>query len=69
MRLAFAIFALALTGCTNSAPQASRAPVDYTIGTAQCSKFKWGTSDMARCLDHAAESQSATVAGGEGGNG
>lgn len=62
MRLALAILTLALTGC-NSTPPSSHAGRDYTVGIAQCSKFKWGTAEMAQCLDHAAESQSATVGG------
>jgi len=60
MRLALAILTLALTGCS-SAPQANHPVRDYTVGTAQCSKFGWGTSQMAECLDRAAESQSATA--------
>jgi hypothetical protein len=59
MRLALAILTLALTGC-NSTPEAHRPTGDLTVGIAQCSKYKWGTSDMALCLDRAAESQSAT---------
>ncbi|MDX3806823.1 hypothetical protein ACXIUS_06525 [Bosea thiooxidans] len=66
MRLALAILTLALTGCSSSTPQSSLPPRDYTIGTAQCSKYKWGTSDMASCLDRAAASQSATVTGQQG---
>ena len=68
MRLAFAILTLALTGCS-SAPEATHPARDYTVGTNQCSKYSWGTSQMAQCLDHAAESQSATAAGAEGGQG
>lgn len=68
MRLALAILTLALTGC-NSMPEATHPVRDYTVGTAQCSKFKFGTSEMAQCLDRAAESQSATVAGAPGTNG
>lgn len=68
MRLALAILTLALTGC-NSAPEATHRARDYTIGTAQCSKFKFGTSEMAQCLDRAAENQSATVAAGPGTSG
>ncbi|MGO4175591.1 hypothetical protein [Bosea sp. TAF32] len=68
MRLALAILTLALTGC-NSTPEATHPTRDYTVGTAQCSKFKFGTSEMAQCLDRAAESQAATVAGGSGTNG
>ncbi|WP_038362950.1 hypothetical protein [Bosea sp. UNC402CLCol] len=59
MRLALAIITLALTGC-NSTPQSDHPARDLTVGTAQCSKFKWGTSEMAQCLDNAARSQSAT---------
>jgi hypothetical protein len=60
MRLALAIITLALTGC-NSTPQSQHPVRDYTVGTAECSKFGWGTAQMAACLDHAAERQSATV--------
>lgn len=60
MRLALAIITLALTGC-NSAPQSNHPVRDYTVGTAQCSKFGWRTAQMAECLDRAAERQSATV--------
>lgn len=68
MRLALAILTLALTGCSGSTPQ-SRHPVrDYTVGTAQCSKFGWGTSQMAECLDRAAESQSATASDAKAGD-
>lgn len=67
MRLALAILTLALTGC-NSTPPSSHAGRDYTVGIAQCSKFGWGTSQMAECLDRAAESQSATATGEASGN-
>ena len=60
MRLALAIITLALTGC-NGTPETHHPARDYTVGTAQCSKFGWGTSQMAECLDRAAERQSATV--------
>ena len=60
MRLALAIITLALTGC-NGAPETRHPARDYTVGTAECSKFGWGTSQMAECLDRAAEQQSATV--------
>ncbi|WP_377841025.1 hypothetical protein [Bosea sp. UC22_33] len=60
MRLALAIITLALTGC-NGTPESSHPARDYTVGTAQCSKFGWGTGQMAECLDRAAERQSATV--------
>jgi len=60
MRLALAIITLALTGC-NGTPESNHPTRDYTVGTAQCSKFGWGTSQMAECLDRAAERQSATV--------
>jgi hypothetical protein len=63
MRLALAILTLALTGCSGSTSQSSHPARDYTVGTAQCSKFSWGTSQMAECLDRAAESQSATASG------
>lgn len=68
MRLALAILTLALTGC-NSTPEAVHPARDYTVGTAQCSKFKFGTSEMAQCLDRAAESQSATINGAIGTSG
>lgn len=54
------VLALALIGCS-SAPQSNQAGPNLTVGTAQCSKFSWGTSQMAECLDRAAESQSATA--------
>ena len=60
MRLALAIITLALTGC-NGTPESSHPARDYTVGTTQCSKFGWGTAQMAECLDRAAERQSATV--------
>ncbi len=60
MRLALAIITLALTGC-NSTPQSQHPARDYTVGTAECSKFGWGTAKMAECLDRSAERQSATV--------
>ena len=68
MRLALAILTMALTGC-NSTPEATHPARDYTVGTAQCSKFKFGTSEMAQCLDCAAESQSATAASALGARG
>ena len=68
MRLALAILTLALTGC-NGMHEATHPRRDYTVGTSQCSKFKFGTSEMAQCLDRAAESQSATIAGASGTNG
>lgn len=68
MRLALAILTLALTGC-NSTPEATHPRRDYTVGIAQCSKFKFGTSEMAQCLDRAAESQSATMSSASGTNG
>lgn len=68
MRLALAILTLALTGCSGGGPQASHPARDYTVGTAQCSKFSWGTSQMAECLDRAAESQSATAVDAKSGN-
>lgn len=69
MRLAIAILTLALTGCSSSTPEATHPARDYTVGTAQCSKFKFGTSEMAQCLDRAAASQAATVYGGAGTSG
>jgi len=69
MRLALAIIALVSTGCSG-APQPQGVARNLTLGTAQCSQHKWGTSQMAECLDRAAESQSATVSGaGADGNG
>ena len=68
MRLALAILTLALTGCSAGAPQSSHAGRDYTVGTAQCSKFGWGTSQMAECLDRAAQSQSATATDAKNGS-
>jgi hypothetical protein len=62
MRLTIAIIALALCGCSG-ADQPTGVARNLTVGTAQCSKFSWGTSQMAECLDRAAASQSATVAG------
>jgi hypothetical protein len=52
--------ALALLGCS-STPQSNHVGGDLTVGTAHCSKFSWGTSQMAECLDRAAESQAATM--------
>ena len=66
MRVALAIITLALTGC-NGAPETRHPARDYTVGTAECSKFGWGTSQMAECLDRAAERQSATVSQGRTG--
>ena len=67
MRLTLAIIALALSGCSG-ADQPSGVARNLTVGTAQCSKFSWGTSQMAECLDRAAASQSATVADTKGGD-
>ena len=61
MRIALAIIAIALAGCSGSESSHGVAR-NLTVGTEQCSKFKWGTSEMAACLDRAAERQSATVA-------
>lgn len=52
--------ALALIGCS-SAPQPNQAGRNLTVGIKHCSKFSWGTSQMAECLDRAAETQSATA--------
>ncbi|MCP4564826.1 MAG: hypothetical protein GY873_36930 [Bosea sp.] len=61
MRLALAAIAIALAGCSGG--DSSRGVArNLTIGTEQCSKFKWGTPEMAACLDRAAEQQSATIA-------
>jgi len=65
MRSAIVIIALALSGCTGT-DQPNGAARNLTMGTAQCSKFSWGTSQMAECLDQAATRQSATVAGRDG---
>lgn len=67
MRFTFVIIALALSGCSG-ADQPNGAARNLTVGTAQCSKFSWGTSQMAECLDRAAASQSATVAGARDGD-
>jgi hypothetical protein len=62
MRIAFAAIAIVLAGCSGG--DSSRGVArNLTIGTEQCSKFKWGTAEMAACLDRAAVQQSATVAG------
>jgi hypothetical protein len=66
MRSALAIIALVLTGCSG-AQQPQGVARNLTIGTEQCSKHKWGTSQMAECLDRAAASQSATVSDARGG--
>ncbi|HEV7325924.1 MAG TPA: hypothetical protein VGN91_12700 [Bosea sp. (in: a-proteobacteria)] len=61
MRIALAAIAIALAGCSGG--ESSRGVArNLTVGTEQCSKFKWGTPEMAACLDRAAERQSATVA-------
>lgn len=59
--------ALLLLGCS-SAPQSHHAGADLTVGIAHCSKFKWGTSQMAECLDRAAESQAATASAPQAGS-
>lgn len=61
MRLALAAITIALAGCSSS-DNPHNVARNLTIGTEQCSKFKWGTPEMAACLDRAAEQQSATVA-------
>lgn len=61
MRIVLAVIAIALAGCGGS-NQPSGVARNLTVGTEQCSKFKWGTAEMAACLDRAAEQQSATVA-------
>ncbi len=61
MRIVLAVIAIALAGCSGS-NEPSGVARNLTIGTEQCSKFKWGTSEMAECLDRAAERQSATIA-------
>ena len=66
MRSALAIIALVLTGCSGG-QQPQGVARNLTIGTEQCSKHKWGTSQMAECLDRAAASQSATVSDARGG--
>lgn len=61
MRAVLAAIAIGLAGC--SAGESSHGLArNLTVGTEQCSKFKWGTAEMAACLDRAAERQSATVA-------
>lgn len=67
MRLTIVIIALALSGCSGT-DQPSGATRNLTVGTAQCSKFSWGTSQMAECLNRAATSQSATVSGARDGD-
>lgn len=67
MRLTLAIITLALSGCSGS-DQPTGVARNLTVGTAQCSKFSWGTSQMAECLDQAAARQSATVAGTKDGD-
>lgn len=61
MRIALAAIAVALAGCSGADNSHSVAR-NLTVGTEQCSKFKWGTPEMAACLDRAAERQSVTVA-------
>lgn len=69
MRWISVALALALMGCSNASQQ-NHVARDLTVGTGQCSKFQWGTAQMAACLDRAAESQSATVVDAQaGGNG
>ncbi|CAN7600295.1 hypothetical protein LJR090_005180 [Bosea sp. LjRoot90] len=67
MRFTFVIIALAVSGCSG-ADQPTGAARNLTAGTAQCSKFSWGTSQMAECLDQAAARQSATVGGTKDGD-
>lgn len=55
-----ALVALSLLGCSGSQQPRGTAR-DLTQGTEQCSKHKWGTSEMAQCLDRATGSQSATA--------
>ncbi|HEV2509092.1 hypothetical protein [Bosea sp. (in: a-proteobacteria)] len=61
MRIVLAAIAITLAGCSGSDSPRGVAR-NLTIGTEQCSKFKWGTPEMAACLDRAAEQQSAIVA-------
>ncbi|RXT52582.1 hypothetical protein B6S44_17590 [Bosea sp. Tri-44] len=63
--LKLAIIALALCGCSG-ADQPTGVARNLTVGTAQCSKFSWGISQMAECLDQAAARQSATAGGTKG---
>gem|GEM_PF-1691884 len=65
MRIALAAIALALAGCSGADNSHSVAR-NLTVGTEQCSKFKWGTPEIAACLDRAAQQQSATVADPKG---
>ncbi|MGO4736656.1 hypothetical protein AB4099_08940 [Bosea sp. 2KB_26] len=62
-----ALVALSLLGCSGS-PQPRGVARDLTQGTAQCSKHKWGTSEMAECLDRATGSQSATASEAKAGS-
>ena len=62
MRIALAAIAIALAGCSGGGSSHGVAR-NLTVVTEQCSKFKWGTPEMAACLDRAAEQQSATIAG------
>ncbi|MEN5084321.1 hypothetical protein ABE438_17710 [Bosea sp. TWI1241] len=68
MRLALAIITLALAGCTSTStpPEAQRPAGNYTVGTAHCSKFSWGTAQMAECLEKAAQSQATLSDAGNG---
>lgn len=66
MRLALAAIALVLTGCGGS-DQPHGVARNLTIGTGECSKYKWGTAQMAECLDRVAERQTATISGGKAG--
>lgn len=68
MRLELAVIALVLAGCSG-AQQPQGVARNLTIGTEQCSRYKWGTSQMAECLDRAASQSAIMSQTPQGGNG
>jgi hypothetical protein len=53
MRLLVALITLPLAAC-GSTPESRGGGQNLTLGTEQCSKHKWGTPEMAQCLDTSA---------------
>jgi len=58
MRLLVALIALPLAAC-GSSPESRVGGQNLTLGTEQCSKHKWGTPEMAQCLDTASAGRTA----------
>jgi hypothetical protein len=58
MRLLVALITLPLAAC-GSAPESRGGGQNLTLGTEQCSKHKWGTPEMAQCLDTASAARTA----------